>query len=262
MGTADMDYIIADDFLIPKEHRSGYSEHIVYLPECFQANDDRRPIAPETPTRTQMGLPPTGFVWCSFHGSYKINPTLFDLWARLLRAVPDSVLWLVGGSPTVMANLRREALARGVDAARLVFAESLPYSRHLARLPLADLCLDTFPFNGGTTASDALWAGVPVVTCAGQSFAARMAGSLLHALGVPSLVTHSLREYEQLALQLAEEPDRLAEVRAALAQRRQSSPLFDTDRFRRHLEAAYVAMAERQRIGLPPSTLTIPAMSP
>jgi protein O-GlcNAc transferase len=262
MGTADIDYIIADDFLIPEEHRSDYGERIVYLPESFQANDDRRPIAPETPTRAQMGLPATGLIWCSFHGSYKINPTLFDIWARLLRAVPGSVLWLVGSTPAAMANLRREAQTRGVDAERVVFAESLPYARHLARLSLADLCLDTIPFNGGTTASDALWAGVPVVTCAGQSFAARMAGSLLHALGMPGLVTHSLQEYERLALQFAEAPDRLAEVRATLAHKRKSSPLFDTDRFRRHLEAAYLAMAERQRSGLPPSTLIIPAISP
>ena len=261
MGTTDIDYIIADDFLIPEEHRSGYGERIVYLPECFQANDDRRPIAPQTPTRAQMGLPATGFVWCSFHGSYKLNPALFDIWARLLRAVPDSALWLVGSTPAAVANLRREAQARGVDPARLVFAESLPYSRHLARLSLADLCLDTFPFNGGTTASDALWAGVPVVTCAGQSFAARMAGSLLHALGMPGLVTHSPQDYEQLALRLAKAPDRLAELRAVLAHQRHASPLFDTDRFRRHLEAAYFAMAERQRSGLPPSTLMISAIS-
>ena len=261
MGTADIDYIIADDYLIPEEHRSGYSEHIVYLPDCFQANDDRRPVAAETPTRTQMGLPEVGFVWCSFHSSYKLNPTLFDVWARLLMAVPDSVLWLVGGSPAVVENLRREALIRGVDAQRLVFAESLPYSQHLARLRLADLCLDTYPFNGGTTSSDALWAGVPVVTCAGRSFAARMAGSLLHALGLLGLVTHSLEEYAQLALRLARAPERLAEVRATLAHQRDASPLFDTDRFRRHLESAYLAMMERRRSGLPAATLTIPVMS-
>lgn len=261
MGTGDMDYIIADDFLIPEEHRSGYGERIVYLPECFQANDDCRPVALERPTRAQMGLPAAGFVWCSFHGSYKLNPTLFDIWARLLLAVPGSVLWLVGSTPAAVANLRREAQARGVDAARLVFAEPLPYPRHLTRLSMADLCLDTFPFNGGTTASDALWAGVPLVTCAGQSFAARMAGSLLLAVGMPDLVTRSPQDYEQLALQLAKAPDRLAELRAELARKRESSALFDTDRFRRHLEAAYFAMVERHHNGLPPSTLMIPAIS-
>ena len=262
MGTADIDYIIADQFLIPPEQSSGYSERIVYLPESFQANDDRRPSAPEAPSRAQFGLPATGFVWCSFHSSYKLTPVMFDVWARLLRAVPGSVLWLVGGKPAVEDNLRREALARGVDAQRLVFAKSLPYPQHLARLPLADLCLDTLPFNGGTTSSDALWAGVPVVTCSGQSFAARMSGSLLHTLGLSGLVTHSLQDYERLALQLAETPERLAELRAALARRRDSSPLFDTNRFRRHLEAAYVAMVERYQHGLPPATISIPAISP
>jgi protein O-GlcNAc transferase len=261
MGTVDIDYIIADDFLIPEEHRSCYGEHIVYMPECFQANDDRRPVAREAPTRAQMGLPATGFVWCSFHSSYKFNPVLFDVWARLLHAVPGSVLWLVGGTPALMDNLRREAMARGIDSGRLVFAGPLPYSQHLARLPLADLCLDTVPFNGGTTVSDALWAGVPVVTCAGQSFAARMGGSLLHAVEMPGLVTHSLQEYERLALRLAEAPDQLAEARAALAHQRHSSPLFDTDRFRRHLEAAYLAMMERHRNGLPSATMMIPATS-
>jgi protein O-GlcNAc transferase len=262
MGTADIDCIIADEFLIPEEHRSGYRESIVYLPECFQANDDRRPAPPQAPTRATMGLPATGFVWCSFHGGYKLNPALFDIWARLLLAVPGSVLWLVGGSPTLEGNLRREAQARGVDAERLIFAASLPYSRHLGRLPLADLCLDTFPFNGGTTASDALWAGVPVVTCAGQSYAARMAGSLLRALGMPGLVTRSLQDYEQLALQLAGAPGQLAELRAALAHKRHSTPLFDTDRFRRHLEAAYLGMMERHRGGVAPATLMIPAVAP
>ena len=262
MGSSDIDYIVADDFLIPEEHRSGYRESIVYLPECFQANDDRRPMTAQTPTRAEVGLPATGLVWCSFHSSYKLNPALFDIWARLLLAVPGSVLWLVGGTPAVVENLRREAQARGIDAQRLVFAGPLPYAQHLARLPLADLCLDTMPFNGGTTGSDALWAGVPLVTCAGQSFASRMAGSLLHAVGLPDLVTHSLQEYEGLALQLAEAPNRLAQLRALLAQKRHSSPLFNTDRFRCHLEAAYLGMMERHRSGLPPGTLVIPAIAP
>jgi len=261
MGTAHIDYIIADEFLIPEEHRAAYSEQIAYLPECFQANDDRRAMASETPTRAQLGLPETGFVWSSFHGSYKLNPDMFDIWARLVRAVPGSVLWLVGGGPAVEANLRRQALARGVAADRLVFARSLPYPQHLARLPLADLSLDILPFNGGATSSDALWAGVPVLTCSGKSFAARMSGSLLHALEMPELVTHSLEEYERVALQLARDPDRLGAVRAALARKRHSSPLFDTDRFRRHLEGAFIHMVERHRQGLPPQTFKVPRSS-
>jgi protein O-GlcNAc transferase len=262
MGTKDIDYIIADEYLIPEAHRAGYSESIAYLPECFQVNDDRRPVAREMPTRAQMGLPAEGQVWCSFHGSYKLNPPLFDIWARLLQAVPRSVLWLVGGSPMVERNLCREALARGIEPQRLVFAGSLPYPEHLARLRLADLCLDTLPFNGGATTSDALWAGVPVVTCAGASFAARMSGSLLHALRMPELVTDSLTDYERLALHLAQTPGRLAQVRATLERNKASSPLFDTDRFRRHLEAAYAIMVERHRHGLSPATFRVPALAP
>ena len=260
MGTSHIDYLIADEYLIPECHRESYSESIAYLPECFQVNDDRRPVAAQMPTRSQMGLPDSGLVWCSFHSSYKLNPPLFDIWARLLLATPGSVLWLVGGNPAVERNLGREALARGVEPQRLVFAGSFPYPEHLARLQLADICLDTVPFNGGATTSDALWAGVPVVTCSGKSFAARMSGSLLHAVHLPELVTQSLSEYEQLALQLARTPDRLAEVRARLAQNRSRTPLFDTDRFRRHLEAAYVSMVGRERRGLPPATFRVPAL--
>ncbi len=259
MGSAHMDYLIADEFLIPQSHRADYAESIAYLPECFQANDDRRPRV-STPSRAKMGLPATGFVFCSFHSSYKLNPQMFDIWMRLLRAVPDSVLWLLGGSPLVEENLCRQALARGVPAERLIFARSLPYPQHLARLRLADLCLDTLPFNGGATSSDALWAGVPVLTCAGDSFAARMSGSLLHAAGLPELVTDSLQAYERLALELARSPGRLVALREVLARSNQLGPLFDTDRFRRHLEMAYLSMVERHRSGLTPATFTVPAL--
>lgn len=256
-GSPHMDYLIADEYVIPEEWRSAYSESVVHLPECFQVNDDRRTASTPAPTRAQAGLPAVGFVWCAFHSTYKINPPLFDVWTRLLDAVPGSVLWLVGGNPTIEANLRREAQARGVAASRLVFATSLPYAEHLARLPLADLCLDTLPFNGGTTASDALWAGVPIVTCAGKSFAARMAGSLLQAVGMPELITRTLADYETLARQLAQSPERLTAVRSALAAARHSAPLFDTDRFRCHVEAAYLSMVERQHRGLPPADFAI-----
>jgi len=260
MGNTHMDYLLADEFLIPESHRINYQESIAYLPDCFQANDDLRPRASGKPTRAEMGLPATGFVWSSFHSSYKLNPPMFDIWMRLLHAVPDSVLWLLGGSALVQENLRREALARGIAAERLIFAASLPYREHLARLGLADLCLDTLPFNGGTTSSDALWAGVPVLTCAGRSFAARMSGSLLHASGLPELITESLQAYELLALELAQTPDRLAALRAALARGKHLEPLFDTDRFRRHLEAAYLTMVERHQSGLPPMTFKVPAL--
>jgi predicted O-linked N-acetylglucosamine transferase (SPINDLY family) len=258
-GSRDIDYLIADEFLIPYGARSTYTESIAYLPECFQANDDRRPLAGHAPTRAQQGLPATGLVLCSFHSSYKLNPPLFDCWARILAGMPGSVLWLLGGNPTLEDNVRREAAARGLSARQLVFARPLPYPDHLARLALADLCLDTVPFNGGATTSDALWAGVPVLTCAGRSFAARMSGSLLHAVGMPELVAGSLEEYERLALQIGSTPGLLTGLRAKLSESRRRAALFDTDRFRRHLEAAYTVMVDRQRSGLAAATFRIPA---
>ncbi len=258
MGSPNIDYLIADDFLIAESARAGYSENIAYLPHCFQANDDRRPSVMQMPTRAQMDLPEAGLVMCSFHSSYKLNPPLFDIWSRLVLAVPGSVLWLVGGDETMEQNLRKEALNRGLQPERLIFAKQLPYPEHLARLRLADLCLDTLPFNGGTTSSDALWAGVPVVTCSGESFAGRMSGSLLHALGMPELVTASLEDYERLALELGSNPKRLAQIRAFLARQRNTAPLFETDRFRRHLETAYAIMIERHRSGLAPCDFRVP----
>jgi predicted O-linked N-acetylglucosamine transferase (SPINDLY family) len=255
-----MDYVIADDYLIPESHRAHYDENIAYLPECFQANDDRRPTGAGNASRAGVGLPASGFVWSSFHSSYKLNPPMFDIWMRLLSALPGSVLWLLGGNALIQANLRREASTRGISAERLVFAHSLPYPEHLARLALADVCLDTLPFNGGATTSDALWAGVPVVTCAGDGFAARMSGSLLQAVGLPELVTDSLGSYEALALELARAPSRLAVLRDRLARGRKRQTLFDTDRFRRHLEAAYSTMVECHRSGLAPTTFKVPAL--
>lgn len=267
LGSPHIDYIFADRFLIPESHRADFSERIVHLPDCFQANDDRR-VAAATPGRAEAGLPPSGLIWCSFHSSYKLNPPIFDVWMRLLRATPGSVLWLVGGKSEVESNLRREARDRGLEAERLVFAPPLPYPQHLARLSLADVYLDTLPFNGGTTTSDALWAGVPAVTCSGRSFAARMSGSLLRALGIPELITESMQDYERLALELARNPARLATVRNAIARQRTASPLFDTRRFTRYLEAAFVAMAARvdDSFRLPPAAsappLEVPSIDP
>jgi predicted O-linked N-acetylglucosamine transferase (SPINDLY family) len=188
-------------------------------------------------------------VLCSFNSSYKIAPAMFDVWMRLLRQIDGSVLWLAGGNASLEANLRRDAQVRGVAPARLVFAPRAAYAEYLARCPLADLVLDTLPFNGGTTTSDALWAGVPVLTCAGEAFAARMAGSLLTAIGLPELVTSTLDAYEALALRLAGDPALLAATRQKLARNRDTSPLFDTDRFRRSIEAAYTTMWERHQRG-------------
>jgi predicted O-linked N-acetylglucosamine transferase (SPINDLY family) len=257
LGAPDMDYLLADDFLIPPGSDVHYSEQIVYLPDSFQGNDDRRPTASAASSRADAGLPAAGFVWCSFHSIYKLNPPLFDLWCRLLRATPASILWLVARDASVEANLRREAAARGVEPERLRFAPSLPYPAHLARIALADLCLDTLPFNGGATTSDALWAGVPVITCAGRSFAARMSGSLLRAVGLPELITESLTDYEALAIELSRSPARLAALRATLAQARRGAALFDTERFCRHLESAFQGMVERSRRGEQPASFKV-----
>lgn len=259
MGADYIDYLLADAFVIPEAMQQHYAEKVVRLPGCFQANDDKRVIAQPLPTRAEAGLPESGFVFCAFNNLHKFTPRLFDVWMRLLARVPDSVLWIAAGDATAQQNLCSEAERRGVEAHRLVFSPRLPYAEHLARLSLADLFLDTLPFNAGTTASDALWAGVPVLTCAGEAFAARMAGSLLHAAGLPELVTHTLADYEALALALAIRPERLTALRARLGGDRSALPLFDTARFTRHLESTYAAMQLRRRAGLLPDHIALPA---
>ena len=257
MGADYIDYIIADDFVIPEAARPHYAEQVVHLPECFQGNDDRRVIDPQPQTRASHGLPEKSFVFCAFNNTYKLSPEFFDIWMRLLAAVPDSVLWLASTDASVQRNLRAEAERRGIAPERLIFSPRIRYAEHLARLQLADLFLDTLPFNAGTTASDALWAGVPVLTCAGRAFSARMAGSLLRALGLPELITGSLAAYEARALELAANPASLSELRARLASNRTTHPLFNTRRFTRHLEQAYLAMQQRVEAGLPPDHLVI-----
>jgi predicted O-linked N-acetylglucosamine transferase (SPINDLY family) len=258
MGADYMDYIIADRFVIPEAQRPHYAEDVVYLPGSLQANDGKRRIAEATPSRTTVGLPPEGFVFCSFNNSYKLTPDVFSIWMRLLQRVPGSVLWLVAGNPSVAENLRQEARDRGVAPSRLVFASRLRYEEYLAQYRLADLFLDTLPYSGGATVSDALWAGLPVVTCPGGAFSARIGGSLLHAVGMPEMISDSLAEYESLALQLATDPPRLAAVRQKLAGNRDRCPLFDTDRFRRNIEAAYVTMWEKYQRGERPSSFVVP----
>jgi len=256
LGAPYIDYLIADAYLIPEAQRAHYAEQLIYLPECFQANDDRR-AHPEPTARSELGLPEQAVVLCCFNNSYKLNPSFFEVWMRLLAARSDAVLWLVAALPIVEQNLRREAAARGIDPSRLHFAPRLPYEQHLARLAAADLFLDTLPFNGGTTVSDALWMGVPVLTCSGQAFAARMGGSLLTAMGLPELITTDLVHYEQRALELLEQPQRLAALRGKLLQARSTSPLFDTTRFTRHFEAALIAIQERLERGLPTEHLSV-----
>jgi protein O-GlcNAc transferase len=255
--TGQLDYILADRWVIPMEQRSCFSEKVVYLPHSFQPND-RRPIAERTPSRQEAGLPEHEFVFCSFNQSFKITPDVFDVWMRLLSRIAGSVLWLQGSHPAAVANLRAAARRSGIDPGRIVFATRLPRNEdHLARHRLADVFLDTTPYNAHTSASDALWAGLPVVTCAGETFAARVAASLLHAVGLPELVTWSLAEYEALASKLASEPDFLTVFKARLAARRESCPLFDVDRVRRHVETAFTIMHERHLRGEPPQHFAV-----
>jgi protein O-GlcNAc transferase len=262
MGADYMDYIIADRFVIPAEQQDHYREELVYLPDCFQVNDSRRPMGERPSSRAEAGLPESGFVFCGFSNSYKITPRMFDIWMRLLRHVDGSVLWLLGGSATVEENLRREAGARGVAPDRLIFAARLGYADYLRRYQLADLFLDTAPFNAGATASDALWAGLPLITCAGEAFAGRMAASLLRAVGLPQLVTDSLADYEWLALELAQDRAAIEALKAGLAQGRATCPLFDTARFTRHLESAYHTMRQRHQAGEPPASFAVERIIP
>jgi predicted O-linked N-acetylglucosamine transferase (SPINDLY family) len=258
MGASYIDYIIADQQVIPQEQQCHYTEKVVYLPDTYLVNDACRIVATHTPSRKEANLPAKGFVFCCFNDSYKITPAVFTIWMRLLSKVTHSVLWLREANAFAVANLRQEALLRGVAPERLVFAPRMKsVEEHLARQRLADLFLDTLPYNAHTTASDALWVGLPVLTCMGSVFPGRVAGSLLNAVGLPELVTHSLEEYEALAFKLATTPTLLVEIRAKLTKNRITHPLFDTDRFRRHLEAAYIMMWERQQRGELPVSFAV-----
>src|SRR5216684_2439805 len=250
---------IVDRFVAPPQEQRHFSESLVYLPDCYQVNDRQRALDARIPSRRDCGLPEHGFVFCCFNGTYKIAPEMFAVWMRLLGALPGSVLWLLADNPWAEANLRREAGARGIDPGRLVFAPRQKPPQHLARQRLADLFLDTLPVNAHTTASDALWAGLPLVTCSGRSFVARVAGSLLHAVGLDELVTRSLADYERLALALACDPARLAAIRGKLEAARLAAPLFDSERTGRALEAAYREMWEIRRRGEAPRSFAVSA---
>ncbi len=259
-GAPFFDYIVADRHVIPQRCESAYSERVVRLPDTYQVNDNKRLIADETPSRAELGLPEHGFVFCSFNNSYKIRPSVFGAWMRLLHNVEGSVLWLIDDNMAATANLRRQAERHGIAANRLVFAPRVPLEQHLARHRRADLFLDTFPYNAHTTASDALWAGLPLLTLTGETFASRVASSLLNAIGLPELVTDTLAGYEALALELAKTPAMLAAIKARLASQRLTMPLFDTDRFRRHIESAYATMHERLLRGEPPAAFDVAAI--
>jgi protein O-GlcNAc transferase len=243
--------------ILTDAHQPYYSEKLVWLRGGFQPNDDKRELQPSRQPRRAFGLPDEGFVFCCFNRNTKLNPACFDVWMRLLNASPGSVLWLLASNPAAEHNLRREAAMRGVGAARLVFAGDVSYTDYMARYTHADIFLDTVPFNGGTTVSDAVSMGVPVLTCAGDSFAGRMAGSVLAALGMPDLITASLAEYEARALELARHPERVHALRESLRERRIRHPFFETDRYRRSLESAYERMWERHTLGLPPAAFHV-----
>jgi len=247
MGADFVDYIIADRFIIPPEQAEHYTEKVVWLPDCYQPNDRSRP-RPKAPTRTQCGLPEEGFVFCCFNQTYKITPEVFDVWCELLKSVPDSYLWVLTKNSQAEDNLRREAQRRGLDPARLIMAPMIHDGvQHLARLQCADLFLDTIPYNAHTTCSDALWMGLPVLTCVGETFSSRVAGSLLTALGVPELITYNLADYSRLALNLATDRNNLAAIRRKIIAKRDTAPLFDSTRFTRNLESAYVQMMEESK---------------
>lgn len=255
IGADYIDYLLADRTVIPEASRQHYAEKIAYLPDCYQVNDSRRAIADLVFPRAELGLPGAGFVFCCFNNNYKITPAAFEGWMRILGQVEGSVLWLLEDNPEAARNLRKECAARGVRPERLVFARHMPLPEHLARHRAADLFLDTLPYNAHTTASDALWAGLPLVTRIGETFPGRVAASLLRAVGLPELVTTTQAQYEALAVELATDPKRLAQIRERLGENRRTAPLFDTRRFAGHIEDLYAQMHERARAGLPPDHL-------
>jgi protein O-GlcNAc transferase len=261
MGADYYDYLVADPTVIPDEDFEFYSEKVAWLPDSFLPNDDARPISERTPGRGELNLPDKAFVFCCFNQSFKIDPRIFDVWMRLLRQVDGSVLWLKECNPEAAHNLRLWTEARGIEPERLIFAAPVPLvADHLARQRQADLFLDTLHYNAHTTASDALWVGLPVVTCLGSTFAGRVGASLLKAAGLPELITASLEDYEALALRLARDPALLASVKAKLARNRESCALFDTRRFARHIEAAYATMWQRHASGRAPESFSVSAV--
>jgi predicted O-linked N-acetylglucosamine transferase (SPINDLY family) len=258
LGTDFIDYIIADPILIPEGKRQYYSEQIIYLPNTYQPTDNTRAISGKVITRENMGLPSDGFVFCCFNNNYKISPKEFDIWMCLLNKVEGSVLWLLKSNKWAECYLKKEAKARGISGDRLIFAEKLVNSEHLARHSLADLFLDTFNVNAHTTATDALWAGLPVVTKVGLGFAARVAGSLLNAVGLPELITETEKDYEALILELATNPKKLSEVKEKLANNRLTQPLFNTELYTKHLENGYQQAYQNYFDGNLPQTIIVP----
>jgi predicted O-linked N-acetylglucosamine transferase (SPINDLY family) len=259
LGADYIDYIIADSVVIPPDSRQFYVEKVAYLPNTYQANDSKRAISDKKFSRKELGLPESGFVFCCFNNSYKITPETFDGWMRILKAVDGSVLWLIEDNALAVSNLKSEAFKRGIPPERLIFAPRLPLPEHLARHQVADLFLDTLPYNAHTTASDALWTGLPVLTCVGHTFPGRVAASLLHAIGLKELITSTQEEYESLAIELANHPQKLKPIQDRLRANRFTEPLFNTPLFTRHLEAAYTQMYKRYQGNFAPDHILIEA---
>lgn len=257
IGGDALDYIIVDPVIAPPGAEAHYTERLVRLPDSYQPNDTRRELAAGTPDRQSFGLPEKAIVLCSFNGQQKLTPVMLDVWARILAAVPETVLWLYCDVPLAADNLRREVANRGIASERIVTAGKLPAAQHLARLQLADLFLDALPYGAHTTASDALWIGLPVLTSMGQAFPGRVCAGLLSAVGLPELITPDLASYEAKAIELARAPHQLVALRERLAAARLQSALFDADRFRRNIEEAYAAMWDRWVRGAPPDHITV-----
>lgn len=258
LGLPYIDYILADRIVIPDGERDFYDEKVVWLPETYWVNDSARTIADETPSRAACGLPGDAFVFCNFNSSYKLTPATFASWMRILSQTPGSVLWLLAGNnPAYAGNLRRAASAAGVDPLRLIFADPVSSAQHLARLKLADLSLDNLPYNAHTTAADVLWAGVPIITCRGTTWPGRVAASLLTAIGLDDLIRENLPAYEALAVTLAQDPAQLKATKDRLEKNRLTTPLFDTVRFARHMEAAYAQMMARHASGEAPAHFAV-----
>jgi protein O-GlcNAc transferase len=262
LGADYIDYLIADRQLVPEPDQIHYREKIIYMPQCYQPNDAQRPLPPAASSRFELGLPEQGFVFCSFNNLYKITPALFDIWLDLLREVAGSTLWLLEGTAAAARNLRTVAASRGIAPERLAFAPHIPLAQHLERYRHADLFLDTTPCNAHTTASDALWMGVPVLTVTGRTFAGRVATSLLHAVGLPELCMESVTDYAATALRLARTPAELAAFKLHLERGRHTFRLFDPKAYCGDLEAAYEAIWARHRRGEPPSALSVGALGP
>jgi predicted O-linked N-acetylglucosamine transferase (SPINDLY family) len=258
LGSNHHDYIIADKILIPKENQKDYSEKIIYLPNSFLVNDSTKKISKKIFTREELGLPKNGFVFCCFNQSYKITPVIFDIWMRLLKKVEGSVLWLTEDNQIALNNLKSEAEKRNVNHEKLIFAKRMPsLADHLARHKCADLFIDTIPFNAITTANDALWAGLPVLTRAGESFSSRVGASMLNAVELNELITLTEKDYETLAIELATNPERLKQIKKKLEKNKLIKPLFNTKLFTKNIESAYTMMHEKYLKNLPLENIEI-----